>query len=127
MEHNGIAHPVLTGQRILIVEDQAILAFEMRALLQQLGCDVVGPVATLAQALEAARTEPLDGAILDVNLDGELIYPVADILRERHVSFLLATGFGIEALPQRFLRSPILEKPFVFDALERMAAKLWAR
>lgn len=119
--------PALKGQRVLIVEDQAILAFEMQTLLQQIGCEVVGPVGNLNQALEAARTERLDGAVLDVNLDGEPVYPVADILHERQIPFLLATGYGIEALPERFLRCPVLEKPFVFDDLERIAAELWAR
>ncbi|WP_119462450.1 response regulator [Rhodospirillaceae bacterium SYSU D60014] len=121
-----MARPALTGRRVLIVEDQAILAFEVQALLQQLGCEVIGPVGTLEQALDAARTEQLDGAILDVNLDGEPAYLVADILLARQVPVLFATGYGIESLPDRFLDCPILEKPFIFEDLKRLATRLWA-
>jgi DNA-binding NarL/FixJ family response regulator len=125
-ENQCMARPVLTGRRVLIVEDQAILAFEMQALLQQLGCEVVGPVGTVEQALGAARAERLNGAVLDINLDGEPAYPVADILLARRIPFLFATGYGVESVPDRFLDCPILEKPFVFEDLERLATRLWA-
>jgi DNA-binding response OmpR family regulator len=115
----------LAGRRILVVEDQAILAAEVEMLLEQLGCEVVGPAATLSQALELARGEPLDGAILDINLHGEAVYPVADLLRSRQIPFLLATGYSAENLPDRFVDCPILEKPFVFEELEERANALW--
>jgi CheY-like chemotaxis protein len=94
-------HPAWTGPggpspRVLVVEDEALLALELETGLRELGCEVVGPARNLAEALRLAASEPrLAAAVLDVNLGGgELVFPVADALAARGVPYLLATGYG---------------------------------
>src|SRR5205823_3435128 len=78
-------HRLKTG-RVLLVEDEVIVAAMMRDLLVDLGCSIVGPVSSVAEAAAVVAREPLDAAILDVNLGGELVYPVAEVLLARGVS-----------------------------------------
>jgi CheY-like chemotaxis protein len=94
-------HPAWTGAggsppRVLVVEDEALLALELETGLRELGCEVVGPARNLAEAQRLAEAEPrLAAAVLDVNLGGgELVFPVADALAARGVPYLLATGYG---------------------------------
>lgn len=112
--------PPLDGLRLLVVEDEALVAMVLEDYLADLGCTVVGPASTIGDALAFVQAEPLafDGAILDVNLGRDPIDPVADALTERGVPFILATGDG-GAAAGRF-KAPILSKPFQFDALERI-------
>jgi DNA-binding response OmpR family regulator len=84
--HDG---KVLNGLRILVVEDTFLVADSISSALQLRGCLVVGPVPRVQPALELARTEVIEGAILDVNLAGELSFPVADALIERHIPLFL--------------------------------------
>src|SRR5260370_25687476 len=85
--------PELRGLRILVVEDNFLMAESVRDLLDECGCETVGPAPSLAVALALAGQEPLDGALLDINLAGEDCFPVARLLRERGVPFILLTGF----------------------------------
>jgi DNA-binding response OmpR family regulator len=98
--------------RVLVVEDQMIIALEIAGMLVDLGCQVVGPVGDIRSALEMVHDEPLDAAILDVSLDGEMVFPVALELRARDVSFVFATGYGAGSLPKEWRDVPRLEKPF---------------
>ncbi|MGK7864879.1 PAS domain-containing protein [Falsiroseomonas sp. E2-1-a4] len=104
------------GPRVLLVEDQALLALEAKAVLNALGCEVVGPARTLADALRLAATEPnLAAALLDVNLGGgEMVFPVMDVLRTRGVPYLLATGYGSAAIDagQAHNAVAVLRKPY---------------
>ena len=102
----------LEGLRVFVVEDEFLLSLALEDDLVTAGCSVVGPFSTLASAIEASRREPFDLAILDVNLHGEAIFPLADELRERGVPFVLLTGYGAADLPQRFTASPRLSKPY---------------
>ena len=108
----------LAGQRILIVEDETLIAMEIESVLTTLGCEIVGPVAKLETALRMAREEALDAAILDVNIRGGRVFPVAEILLERGVPFLLASGYGDWALPETLRGQPRLTKPFTSEAVE---------
>lgn len=81
-------------------------------MLDDLGVKIVGPAATLSEAIALARNEELDAAILDLNVGGELTYPVADILRERGISFIFSTGYTRRLLPMRFRDVPTLHKPY---------------
>lgn len=110
---------VLTGLRVLVVEDEGVVALLIEDMLQDLGCVVVGSIANLSRALEAARVETFDLAMLDVNLDGQLVFPVAEVLRSRRVPFLFSTGYGRIGVPDMFNDREVLSKPFVKDELER--------
>jgi len=107
-----------------VVEDMFLVADVIDMVLQDRGCQVVGPVPRLQRALELARGEPLDGAILDVNLAGELSFPVAAALAERGIPFFFLTGYDDVALfPPEYRSQARLMKPFEDDALERMVAR----
>ncbi|WP_414470621.1 response regulator [Microvirga sp. M2] len=102
----------LQGRRILVVEDEYMMAEDLQRDLQQVGAEVVGPVPSVTDALRLlAMEETIDGAILDVSLRGEKAYPVADALRERGVPFVLATGYEQWALPEAYRDVPRCDKP----------------
>jgi DNA-binding response OmpR family regulator len=115
----------LHGRRILVVEDSFLIAMEIADAIEAEGGTVVGPVARLAPAREAARREPLDGAVLDVRLDDELTDGLAGELVARGVPVVLATGFDSLALPAGLQDLPRLRKPFTRNAvLTALAAAL---
>jgi len=93
----------LQGRRILIVEDLYFLADDMRADFEQAGAEVIGPVGRISDALDLLKSDVLlDGAVLDVNLAGEMSYPVADALRARCVPFVFATGYDADTIPAAY-------------------------
>jgi CheY-like chemotaxis protein len=103
----------LAGLRILVVEDVLLIADVIRDELEDCGCDVVGPVARLQPAITLAREEKLDGAIIDVNLNGELAFPIGDVLRERKIPYVFLTGYdGNSVFPPEYRDTPRLGKPF---------------
>jgi PAS domain S-box-containing protein len=106
--------------RVLLVEDEALVAMMMRDILLDLGLSVAGPFCTPADAIAAARDDGVDAAILDVNIGGELIYPVADTLADRGVPFVFVTGYGAESIDGRFAHVPILQKPIERQVLEHL-------
>ena len=102
----------LNGVRILVVEDNFLAAEVVRDLLESGGCSVVGPVGRIADALRLAENEALDGAILDVNLNGERCFPIALALRQRGVPFVFLTGYDDETIiPVELRPTPRLGKP----------------
>jgi CheY-like chemotaxis protein len=105
--------------RILVVEDEYLLANALANDLASAGHAVVGPFAGLGTAKAGLRKERIDLAILDVNLGAEVVYPLADELTESKIPFILLTGYGANDLPQRFRRSPRLAKPHDASALLR--------
>ena len=93
----------LAGRRILVAEDEYMIAGDVAGELEARNAEVVGPVPTVAKALKLIETgEALDGAILDVNLHDEMVFPVAEALRARGVRFVLSTGYGKSIIPMRF-------------------------
>lgn len=111
-------HSVSQPARILVVEDEYFVAADLAHALTGAGAEVVGPVPTDGEALALLDSgAQVDGAVLDINLRGELVYPLADVLIEREVPFVFATGYGADALPRRFSRIPRWEKPFDYRAL----------
>jgi CheY-like chemotaxis protein len=103
---------LLRGRRILVVEDDYMLADDLREDLEHAGAEVLGPVSTVEDALALlAREDRLDGAVLDVNLAGEPVYPVADALLARGVRFAFATGYDGWSLPAAYAEIPCFEKP----------------
>ena len=102
----------LAGRRILLVEDELLLAMALEHILGAEGCVVMGPFPRVEPALKAAREEPLDAAVLDINLGGERVYPVAQVLAERNVPFVFATGYHRSFLPREHAGRPTLTKPY---------------
>jgi len=104
--------------RILIVEDDVLLAMELEDFLRDLGCEVIGPYARLDKGMEAAEHEKLDGAILDLNLRGELSFPLIDRLQEHSVPLVLCSGYAdLPGMKERLDGMPSLAKPYSFDSL----------
>lgn len=103
----------MSGPRVIVVEDEALVAMMMEDLLEGLGCEVAASLGSLPQALDwlAEDKERLDGALLDVNLGGELAFPIAEALQERQTPFAFATGYGNLKLERRYARVPLLGKP----------------
>lgn len=101
-----------SGLRVLVVEDEIMVALLLEDMIADLGYRVVGPVGRLAKALDVASREAIDVAILDVNVDGKEVYPVADALAARHIPFAFITGYGREGLREPYRGSPTLAKPF---------------
>ena len=98
---------------MLVVEDEYFLADDIARVLARLGAEVVGPIATRDDALaRLGEGEPLDAAVLDINLHGQTCYPVADALRARGVPFVFATGYDRAVLPEAYGGVPRWEKPF---------------
>jgi DNA-binding response OmpR family regulator len=104
-------HEGLQDYRILIVEDEAMIALDLEMALIHAGCTVVGPMASLAQALGHLDDAPFDAALLDVNLNGELIFPLAELLAARRIPFVFMTGYAELILPLHFRQRPICRKP----------------
>jgi DNA-binding response OmpR family regulator len=103
---------VLKGIKVLVVEDEYLVAILIEEILQSAGCIVMGPIPRLPEALDAVDHEDYDAAVLDVNLAGERINPVADALSARNVPFLFVTGYGANALPGEYAERPHVCKPF---------------
>jgi len=101
----------LEGVRVLVVEDEYFVAVLIEEILESAGCVVMGPIPRLSEALDAVGHDDYDAAVLDVNLAGERINPVADALSERHVPFLFVTGYGANALPSDYAERPCVHKP----------------
>ncbi len=110
--------PWLKGKRILVVEDEALIAVMVEDMLSELGSTVVGPAATIEQALALARSEDIDGAVLDVNVRGERIDPVAEALAGRGVPMLFATGYGEVRLASG-VPVTVIDKPYTQEKLAR--------
>jgi DNA-binding NtrC family response regulator len=118
---------VLRGCRVLIVEDEMLVAMELEGLLADQGCGVVGPAPTVDRALALLDRERPDAAILDLNLDGQTAIPVAAALNARGIPFLLATGYGeAQSLGPELTHAPRVDKPVDHDRLVRTLARILA-
>jgi PAS domain S-box-containing protein len=108
------------SRRVLLVEDEALVAMMIQEFLSECGRAVVGPIGTAAEALAAARQGDFDGAILDINLGDGMAYPVAEILAARGVPFVFLTGYEADTIDDRFSAVPILQKPIERQMLQRI-------
>jgi CheY-like chemotaxis protein len=102
----------LEGCKILVVEDEFLVAMLIQEMLEGAGCAVAGPIPRVAEALEAAGRDAYDAAVLDVNLAGDQIDPVAEALSQRNVPFVFVTGYGTGGLAGEYAQRPRLCKPF---------------
>jgi CheY-like chemotaxis protein len=101
----------LSGMRILVVEDEPLLAMASADLLAESGCTVAGPATSVKQGMQLIEQEDVDGAILDINLGGEMVFPLADALAERSIPFVYVTGYGKLLRACNHGRS-VLQKPY---------------
>jgi CheY-like chemotaxis protein len=103
-----------------LVEDESLVAMMMGEALRELGYSVVGPCVTTAEAAATIDSTDVNAAILDVNLDGELVYPVAELLAAREIPFAFITGYGEDSLSPRYANVPVLQKPIDRNALREL-------
>ena len=119
--------PDLAGLRVLVVEDEMMVSMLIEDMLTDLGCIVVGPAARLDEAIALAESEQIDCAVLDVNLGGQPIFPLADILRAKGAPFAFATGYGDAGLRDVDKGSLVLQKPFRDTDLAPILGELRAK
>ncbi|MCS6625587.1 response regulator [Roseibacterium beibuensis] len=106
------------GRRVLIVEDESLVAMLLETILEDMGCVAVGPAATVDEGMKmAADAEPIDAALLDVNVAGKQVFPIAEALKTRGVPFVFSTGYGESGLPDDWRGHPTLQKPFTEAAV----------
>jgi DNA-binding response OmpR family regulator len=114
----------VAGRRILVVEDEMMIAILLEESLRALGCIVVGPVGKLEDAVRLATAETLDAAVLDITIRGGQVFPVAEILARRGVPFVLSSGYSDWVLPEAMQGKPRLTKPFTLRELEHEVRQL---
>jgi CheY-like chemotaxis protein len=122
-----VADPYLTPSgslKVLLVEDEGMVAALIEDMLSDLGHQVVAAAARVATAMQIAKTAAFDLAIIDINLNGEPSYPLADVLTERNIPFVFATGYGSQGLSPKFAAIPTLQKPFVSAELQNVLTRL---
>ncbi len=107
----------LSGYRVMVVEDEYFLAEEIGFLLGETGAEVVGPLGTLQDGLDQVRRGGFELAVLDINLGGDLAYPIADALDARGIPFLFATAYHWREMPEAYRGRPRVEKPYGARAL----------
>jgi CheY-like chemotaxis protein len=108
----------LSNRKVLVVEDEMMIALLIEDMLDEFGCKLVGPATNVPRALELVGNESIDVAVLDLNLDGKDTYEIADALQRKNVPFIFATGYGSMGLRQEYGNRPVLQKPFRARDLE---------
>jgi DNA-binding LytR/AlgR family response regulator len=118
----------LCGRRLIIVEDEYLIAINLAEALEDSGAEIAGLAGSVedARALIEAEKDRLDGAVLDVNLGGDRVYPVADMLMACRVPFVFATGYDLWAIPGAYAAAPRCEKPIRISILARLLAEQMA-
>jgi CheY-like chemotaxis protein len=110
--------------RVLVVEDQMTVAVYIATLLEDLGCAPVGPVGHVTTALPLALSEPLDAALLDIDLAGDSVEPIADVLERRNIPYALVTAYRRDRVPTRLQGRPYLSKPFMDREIATLVSNL---
>jgi CheY-like chemotaxis protein len=102
----------LSNRKVLVVEDEMMIAMLIEDMLDEFGCRLVGPATSVQRALELIAKEQVEAAVLDLNLDGQDTYAIADALQQKNIPFIFATGYGSAGVRAEFVTRPILQKPF---------------
>jgi CheY-like chemotaxis protein len=110
--NDSVQRRTLRGLRVLVVVDEAQIALQLEDMLVDSDCEVVGPASRVAQALKLLDDETVDAAVLDLNIAGDLVYPVADALDNRGLPYIFATGYGVSGLTEPYRNRRVLQKPF---------------
>ena len=115
----------LQGRRVLVIEDESLVAMLLETILDDMGCSVIGPESNIDDGLRSAMGEAsLDAALLDVNVAGREVFPVAEALRARGVPFVFSTGYGEAGLPEHWRGHPTIQKPFTEIAIRDALMKV---
>jgi DNA-binding response OmpR family regulator len=114
----------LEGLKVFVVEDEMLVSMLVEDMLTDLGCQVIGPAASLGDAIPMAETADIDAALLDLNLAGKSVHPVAGILQNRKVPFVFASGYGDPGGDGPFQGVPMLQKPYRMGDLEKALRSL---
>ncbi len=114
----------MTRPRVLILEDEPLIAMLVEDWLTELGYEPIGPCGAVGEALELVRSQDLEAAILDISVRNDTSYPVADLLKSRTVPFAFATGRNGDAMPARFEGTPMLTKPYDFQTMRAVLKAL---
>jgi PAS domain S-box-containing protein len=122
---NGAAIPLkkVDKPRVLVVEDEALVGIMIQECMTELGFEIVGPVCSASDALQAAKDGDFDAAILDINLGDGMVYQVAEILSRRHVPFVFVTGYDADSVDSRFREIQVLQKPVEREMLQKLFAR----
>jgi DNA-binding response OmpR family regulator len=112
--------PTPPGGSIFLVEDEVMIRMMVADMLVELGYSIAAEAGEIEDAIRLARTTPFDIAILDVNVNGKMISPVAEVIEARNRPFIFATGYGAQGLPEEFRDRPALQKPFQMETLATM-------
>ena len=123
----GLMAQQLSGYCVLVVEDEFFLAIEIEDALTRAGAEIIGPLASVEEALDRVRANGFDLAVLDINLGGHLAYPVADELTDRGVPFLFASAYVSSEIPPRHKARRLMEKPYNPSALVAALVELTGR
>ncbi|MFL6551708.1 MAG: response regulator [Povalibacter sp.] len=119
------SNDVLSGKHVMVVEDSGVLCCMLEEILKGAGCQLAGPYTHVEEAVQAAKSQKLDAALLDIRVRGELVSPVAQELDRRGVPILLTSAYHIDDIPRSLRRAAFLRKPFTEeDVLERLSALL---
>jgi CheY-like chemotaxis protein len=121
---NAVDPSAPAPKRVLVVEDEVMIRMLLEDMLVDLGYTVASSAGRIDDAIALARDGDFDVAILDVNLNGELVYPVAEVLAARGLPFAFSTGYGDRNMPESYRDRPTLQKPFQLDGLERALRQL---
>ena len=113
------APTALAGKRVLAVEDEGLVAMWLEDLLTDLGCVVVGPANSIEVAFELLERDSIELAVLDINIAGQKVFPVAERLAARNVPFVFATGYGASGVVEPFAQRPVVQKPYTLEVLKR--------
>ena len=113
----------LSNRKVLVVEDEMMIAMLIEDMLDEFGCKLVGPATNVPRALDLIGKEQVEIAVLDLNLDGQDTYAIADALQQKNVPFIFATGYGSTGLRQEYGNRPVLQKPFQARDLETALAE----
>jgi DNA-binding response OmpR family regulator len=108
------------GGSVFLVEDEVMIRMMVADMLEELGYRVVAEAGEISEAMKLALTANFDIAILDVNVNGKVISPVAELIRSRNLPFIFATGYGSSGLPEEYRDRPALQKPFQLETLAKM-------
>jgi len=117
----------LEGMRVLLVEDEGLVAMSVEDMLSDLGCTIASQASSLSEALERAQAGGFEVALLDVSLNGKQVFPVAELLSEQGIPFAFASGYGRAGLPEGFRNRPVVAKPFQIEELSAALTAALAR
>ena len=105
---------------VFLVEDEVMIRMMVADMLEELGYSIAAEAGDISEAIRLAQSTDFDLAILDVNVNGKVISPVADLIQARNLPFIFATGYGSSGLPEEYRDRPALQKPFQLETLARM-------